>query len=231
MQYFVGDFNGTNFVNDNPADKTLFVDYGKTFYAAIPYNNLPDNRQMMIGWLKPFDTPTWPWRGQMSIPRDLQLKSTPEGVRLYQQPAAVLQESLAKLPASNKLAKENFTVESNRMPLGFSGNAWWIEAEFVVETAKKFGLKICNDTIEIGYDASNNELNVAGEKMSVKLVQNRLKLQVLFDMSSLEVFANEGEKVLTTLVFPDRDAGGVSLFAEQGSVHVNALEAWDLSEL
>jgi sucrose-6-phosphate hydrolase SacC (GH32 family) len=36
MQYFIGDFNGKTFINDNPPDKILLVDYGDCLYAGIP---------------------------------------------------------------------------------------------------------------------------------------------------------------------------------------------------
>ncbi|HTG68533.1 MAG TPA: glycoside hydrolase family 32 protein, partial [Candidatus Udaeobacter sp.] len=43
-QYFIGQFDGTNFVNDNPSDKVLWVDYGKDFYASLSWNHLPERR-------------------------------------------------------------------------------------------------------------------------------------------------------------------------------------------
>ena len=86
MQYFVGEFDGTNFKNDNPPDSLLTVDYGDCFYAAIPWNNLPDDKKIFIGWMVPGPQETYPWKGQMSIPRDLGLSKTDQGIRLVQQP-------------------------------------------------------------------------------------------------------------------------------------------------
>jgi len=59
---------------------------------------------------------------------------------------------------------------------------------------------------------------------------NKIKLEVLFDKSSLEVFANNGEKVMTTYEFPDKTATQFSVFASQGDVNVNTLKVWDLSD-
>jgi len=250
LQYFIGDFDGRRFINDNPVESKLFVDYGKTFYAAIPYNNLPGNKQTMIGWLVPFETPTHPWRGQMSIPRDLLLKSTPEGVRLYQQPADVIAASLAKLPASKRLLKKQFTV-NGALALDnakrFRSNAYWLDATFSIGTAEDFGFRIAQqkngskvvaETV-IGYNAKRNELyitqmkdgKVTGntEKMEVVPVGGKVRLQILFDKSSLEVFVNGGEKVLTTLLFPGENANGLTLFAN-GTVQVDSLKGWDLSK-
>ncbi len=50
-QYFVGTFDGRTFVNDNPPERTLWVDYGKDFYASLSYSNLPASpRSRALRW-------------------------------------------------------------------------------------------------------------------------------------------------------------------------------------
>jgi len=61
-------------------------------------------------------------------------------------------------------------------------------------------------------------------------VNNKIKLQVLFDKSSLEVFVNDGEQVLTTLLFPASGATGFAVFAKEGSVELNELKMWNLDK-
>jgi len=242
MQYFTGNFDGTTFTNDNPASTQLFVDEGKTFYAAIPYNHLPDNRRTMIGWLMPFETATHPWRGQMSIPRDLALKTTSTGIRLFQQPAAVLSAYLDKLPAEKKWRQQNIPLDSKELPLNkqqrFNTNTNWIDAAFTLGTATDVGLKVAQhsdgSSVVIGYNNTRHQLYVIAGKETQQLdvmpVNNRIRLQVLFDKSSLEVFVNDGEKVLTTLVFPDKSATGFSAFAENGSAVLNSVKVWNLDK-
>jgi levanase/fructan beta-fructosidase len=231
MQYFVGDFDGRTFKNDNPADTQLFVDYGHTFYAAIPYNNLPDNRQTMLGWLMPFETETYPWRGQMSIPRDLLLKTTPSGIRLYQQPAAVLNASLDKLPAAKKVFKKNITVSHELALKGINSNSYWIDASFTPGTASAFGFIVAGE--RIGYDAASKNLYIiSGEsRKNLGVVSGEeIRVQLLFDKSSLEVFVNGGEKVFTTLLFPGKDDTGISVYADGGNVKIDYLRIWDLGK-
>ncbi|MFX1704037.1 glycoside hydrolase family 32 protein [Chitinophaga sp. CC14] len=237
MQYFTGDFDGKTFTNDNKPESQLFVDYGKTFYAAIPYNHLPDNRQMMTGWLMPFETPTSPWRGQMSIPRDLQLKTTASGIRLFQQPSAAISTYLHKLPAAKKLTLKAQTINSKSLELssskGFNTNTNWVDAEFTIGTAADFGFKIAEQVV-VGYNVQRNELYIRDGKdvqhVSIPPANNKIRLQVLVDKSSVEIFVNDGEKVLTTLIFPDKAATGLAVFAENGDVQLNTLKAWDLSK-
>lgn len=254
MQYFIGDFDGKSFTNNYSPDNKMFVDYGSTYYAAIPWNNLPNNKHTMIGWLVPTKTATYPWRGQMSIPRDLILKTTPDGIRLFQQPGAVISNVLSKLPVGKTMIKKNLEVKNQEIALNtqtaFNANTNWIEAEFTLASAIDFGFKVAQQKdvkgnvageIVIGYNTKRNELyishNVNGseseplQKLTIKPRNNKLKLQVLLDKSSLEVFANDGEKVITTLIFPEKDATQFSLFAKDGNLKADVVKIWDLDDI
>lgn len=251
MQYFIGDFDGKSFTNNYSPDNKMFVDYGSTYYAAIPWNNLPENKHTMIGWLVPTKTATYPWRGQMSIPRDMILKTTPGGIRLFQMPAAVITNALPKLPAGKAMIKKNLEVKNQEIALSsqvaFNANTNWIEAEFTLASATDFGFKVAQkkdaggnvtDETVIGYNTKNHEVyigsNVNGSitepmhKTTINPINNKIKLKILLDKSSLEVFANDGEKVITTYIFPGKDATQFSLFAKDGSVKADVLKVWNL---
>jgi sucrose-6-phosphate hydrolase SacC (GH32 family) len=83
VQYFVGKFDGTAFHNDNPAEQTLWADWGKDYYAAVTYYDSPpgDMSKYLIGWFSNWeyanDEPTAPQRGAMAIPRELMLARRP----------------------------------------------------------------------------------------------------------------------------------------------------------
>src|SRR5262249_5243571 len=75
-QYFIGRFDGARFTNDNPAQQTMWTDYGKDCYCALTFNHLPKDRApVMLGWMNNWQyakyLPTSPWRGQMTFPRRL----------------------------------------------------------------------------------------------------------------------------------------------------------------
>ncbi|WP_316832564.1 glycoside hydrolase family 32 protein [Pedobacter aquatilis] len=252
MQYFIGDFDGKTFKNDNDGKLALLVDDGDAFYAAIPWNDAPKNERILLGWIQPGGKETFPWKGQMSIPRDLFLKTTPEGVRLFQQPAAIIADNLKKHSAGKVVTNQNITIDGN-LDLGKSQNAYWIDAEFSVNEAKKVGFKIAQlkdekgnvlKEIEIGYngteksiyiDCSLAEKGVKNEKNIIQMAHinpenGKISLQVLVDKSSLEVFGNGGEKVITTMIFPEENATGFSAFTVDGKANLNKLKVWDLSK-
>ncbi|MBC6108868.1 glycoside hydrolase family 32 protein [Pedobacter fastidiosus] len=252
MQYFVGDFDGKTFKNDNDEKVTLLVDDGDSFYAGIPWNDTPKNQRILLGWLQPGGKETFPWKGQMSIPRDLSLKTTGDGVRLFQQPTNIISDNLKKHANGKAASKQNVALDGN-VDFGVSQNSYWIDAEFSVNEAKNFGFKIAQlkddkgnvvKEIEVGYDVTKKQLYVdcsrseKGIKNDKNIIQTatvnpkdgKIKLQVLLDKSSLEVFGNGGEKVITTMVFPDEKATGFSAFSIGGKAVLNNLKVWDLSK-
>ena len=253
MQYFVGDFDGKVFHNDNPADTILTVDYGDCFYAAIPWNNAPGDARILVGWMIPGMQKTYPWTGQFSIPRDLSLRRTAAGYRLVQEPAAVVAQAVAGLPASARHEVGGLTVDNGEVDLsrkyGLTGNSWWLDAELEVGSGAVAGFKVVQGSdgsgTVIGYDAAAHQLYVdrsrsgsakikpGSERQTIDLAGagTRVRLQVLLDKGSLEVFVNGGEKVLTTYVYPEVGGTGCSVFATGGKVVIKTMRVWDLSKL
>jgi fructan beta-fructosidase len=256
MQYFIGDFDGTTFRNDNPSDATLLVDHGDCFYAAIPWNNLPNNQKTFIGWMVPTVQETYPWRGQMSIPRDLVLRETKYRIRLFQEPAAIIKNNLSKF-SGKPIELKNVRLDTKEEQIfndkNICGNSYWLEAELDVQPNTTAGFKIAgrkngNQNItgtEIGYDAAKHQVyvdrsNSDSGKINQKKVRliadvietgGKIKFEILFDKSSLEVFVNNGEKVITTYIFPEKDENLLSAFALGGKAVIPTLKIWDLSKV
>ena len=250
MQYYIGDFDGITFKNINPADKVLTVDYGDAFYAAIAWRDAPVNKKILLGWLQNGRKETYPWKGQMSIPHDLSLKTTGEGLQLIQSPSTIISYSLSKLSKGKKLIKENIALNGHMDLSGngsFNNNANWIDVEFNLGEAKKAGVIVAekkgtDQKVIVGYDAIRKELYIdctgseSGNKDARNLIQTApigsvngiIRIQVLIDKSSLEVFGNGGEKVISTMIYPDKDATGLSLFSDSKTT-VRSLKIWDLN--
>jgi len=87
-QYFVGHFDGHRFHNHNSPDTELFMDWGRDYYAAQSFSGLGDEDPLVIAWMSNWQyanhTPTAGFRGSMTLPRQLKLVRTPEGLRLAQ---------------------------------------------------------------------------------------------------------------------------------------------------
>ncbi|MFD6006074.1 levanase [Bacillus subtilis] len=255
MQYFVGDFDGNHFKNENPSDKVLWTDYGRDFYAAVSWSDIPstDSRRLWLGWMSNWqyanDVPTSPWRSATSIPRELKLKAFTEGVRVVQTPV----KELETIRGTSKKWK-NLTISpaSHNVLAGQSGEAYEINAEFKVspDSAAEFGFKIRTGEkqfTKVGYDRRNAKLFVDRSKSGnvtfnpafdtgketapLKPVNGKVKMRIFVDRSSVEVFGNDGQQVITDVILPDRSSKGLELYAANGDVKVKSLRIHPLKKV
>jgi fructan beta-fructosidase len=238
-QYFVGTFDGKTFVNDNPPDTTLWVDYGKDFYATISFAGIPepDGRRIWMGWMGNWlyanEEPTTPWRGVQSVPRALSLRRLPEGIRLTQAPVAELRGLRA--------THQPLEVTSGA---ALPGSA---EIEFEVRRggAADAGLRLVNragEEVVIGVSPARPEVFVDRRRSratpfhaayperhagAVRWRDDVIRLRVLFDRTTLEVFANDGETVLSERVYPTRPLDRIELLAGNGGL-ATPVRLWPL---
>jgi sucrose-6-phosphate hydrolase SacC (GH32 family) len=89
-QYFVGDFDGTTFVPKYSTEEPRWLDFGKDNYAGVTFNNEPNGKRILIGWLANWSDvnlhPETSWTTQMTIPRELALAHYKDEVVLTQHP-------------------------------------------------------------------------------------------------------------------------------------------------
>ncbi|MCY8693768.1 GH32 C-terminal domain-containing protein [Bacillus inaquosorum] len=255
MQYFVGDFDGTHFKNENPSDKVLWTDYGKDFYAAVSWSDIPssDGRRLWLGWMSNWqyanDVPTSPWRSAASIPRELKLKTLTGGVRVIQTPVKELQTIRG---TSKKWKNQTISPASQNVLAGLSGDAYELHAEFQVSpgSAPEFGFKVRtgeNQFTKVGYDRKNTKLfvdrsesgnvtfnptfNTGIQTAPLKPVNGNIKMRIFVDRSSVEVFGNDGQQVITDIILPDRSSKGLELYAVNGGVKLKSLTIYPLKKV
>lgn len=250
-QYFVGQFDGTTFVNANPAEQTLWADYGKDFYASTSFSDIPatDGRRIWLGWLLNWEyaakVPTFPWRGVQSIPRVLSLKRFPEGIRLVQSPVrelATLRQNHVSLSALD-IAAANRALLAKKV----RGDTLEIIAELDAGNSAEAGIRVRkgkDEATTIGADWGKQEVFVdrthsgnssfddkfpgrhAGPPLPAGGKQ--VKLHIFVDRSSVEVFVNDGATVISDAIFPSRESQGIELYSIGGQAHFVKLEVWSL---
>ncbi|MFK8909009.1 glycoside hydrolase family 32 protein [Streptomyces sp. YS-3] len=232
------------------AQRADWADYGKDYYAAVSWENAPGGRRYMIGWMNDWEyggsIPTSPWRGAQSIPRQMALRTVDGRIQLTSEPV----DSLASLREGRPATASGVTVTTTSQPLigaNAQGKGLDIETTFSLKDAERFGLKVRTGTggeeTVIGYDTTTQELYVdrthSGEvgfssafpgvqRAPMKAENGKVKLRVLVDESSVEVFGGRGESVITDQIFPDPTSRGVRVFAENGSVRLDQATVWHL---
>lgn len=205
-QHFFGHFDGSTFRCDDPLERVRWTDWGADFYAAQSWSDLPaeDGRRIWLAWMSNWRyahaTPTDPWRGMMSVPRELALRRVDNDVVLVQRPVEELLHSATSVdPASHsphvlsvELARRSGEVG---IAIGQPGDEVICGADF--ERGELFldreGLR------SGGFHADFPRRHIA----PLPLCGDTLRLQLVIDHHSIECFAADGAVVLSDLAFFD----------------------------
>jgi fructan beta-fructosidase len=246
-QYFVGKFDGKRFVNENPGDRTLWFDYGRDCYCALTWNHQPaDQPKAIMGWMNNWEyakeVPTTPWRGQMTAPRKMALRTFAEGIRLVQEPVDAL-----KGQHGRTLALSGPPAMVNQRIAAFGpGKALDLDVSIDLGSSTTAGFRLRKGTSEevvIGYDSTRHELfadrtragNITFHKQFASVTKaplesrdGKLKLRILLDSNSVEVFANDGKVAMTNLIFPGEAALGLEFFGNGGPARIMSGTLWEM---
>ncbi len=223
--------------------RSSWLDYGKDYYAAVTFNDEPDGRRIAIGWMSNWNyanaTPTSPWRSAMAVPRELDLQTIDGRTQLVSEPVRELRTLRSWWPTYHQ---RNRTIAQGTTTLPVRGKTLEIEADLRLAGAKRAGLKVRTgngqETI-IGYDAESAEVYVdrtrSGEsgfsrdfpgiqRAPLTARNGKVHLRILVDWSSVEVFADKGQTVITDQIFPAANSDGIQLFAEAGNARIDSLD-------
>jgi fructan beta-fructosidase len=252
VRYLIGKFDGANFTSEVPDAFALWADWGKDFYATNTWNDMPstDGRRVWIGWFSNWQyantEPTVLWRGAQSVPRTLTLRRYADGLRLVQKPIQGLEilrhERLRVVNASTTEVKQKIRET------GAKGEVYELEAEMEPGQAEEIGFRLRKgkdaETL-VGLDAVHGEVFVdrtrSGEvsfskdfpgRHAARLEKNAgVKLHVFVDRSSVEVFANDGERVLSDRIYPPPGSEGIELYTKGTGGTIISFTMWELESV
>lgn len=218
-QYFIGDFDGNTFTTDQTESK--WIDLGKDNYAGVTYNNAPNNERIFIGWMSNWEyareTPTEKWRSAMTVPRKLTLRKIEDEVFLVNYPLKQFNEIIdMALPNYEIEIKENlkkiialkygnqseikFTIKNPKIQMYFS-NEVGDSLNIVIDSKNQM---ITFDRAKSGKTDFSENFASSIQKMDVSnLPEEPIEVKMLLDHSSLELFVNKGQYVMTNQVFPN----------------------------
>ncbi|WP_164969645.1 glycoside hydrolase family 32 protein [Aquirufa rosea] len=247
MQYFVGEFNGKTFTNANPPETKLFVDYGKDFYAAIPFYNAPNQEVLWLGWALSWqyakEQPTFPWKGQMSSIRKLSLINSPDGLRLKQE----FRPNFSEVEPTFQIKDVSITKSKVLSGIKLLQNkSYIIELDVEGTTSDRWGLKWQSaDNLQeftvVGFDEIKKQWFIDRSKSGKILSPGFFKidsapwhegesrqLRVWVDHSMLELLAQDGIVAISSLRFPLGKKENLSVFSDKGKLDLKQIRIWEL---
>lgn len=225
--HIIGSFDGTNF---KPETKVLRADYGTNFYAAQTWSDTPDGRCIHLAWMPTKRYPGMPFEQQMNFPTEVTLRTTPEGIRMFRMPVteiSALYDKTSNLSNVSIKEGEDLFKEMN-------GDLYDIDLEIELRKATSFRIGIrgaiiqydvtrktlsCGDPFkdpkeEAGWwTVKRNNITPANNMGEAPLtpIDGKIKLRILVDRTTIEIFGNDGETVMTSCFMPEEENKSYSL--------------------
>ncbi|MHC4756105.1 MAG: glycoside hydrolase family 32 protein, partial [Planctomycetota bacterium] len=209
--YWIGSFNGKTF---KPEAGPVRGDYGNNFYAAQSWHNTKD-RRIQTGWMRGGRYPGMPFNQQMSFPCELTLRKTDKGIKLFRYPVKEIETLHTE---SFELADQ--TLEPGSNPLShLAGDLFDIDMEIVPGASTEFGIRLHTQAVTY----ANNRISCLGSTAGLSPVNGKLKLRILVDRTSIEVFANDGEVSMTSCFLPKEKSTGLDFYTKDVNVTIRSL--------
>lgn len=204
------------------------IDRGNDFYAPQSMED-DKGRRLIVGWMgipeeEDFPTVKNEWLHCLTLPRKLKVIDG----KLYQLPIKEMESIRGeKIEFSEKVTGE--------VKVG-TGLTYELKAKFT-DFNSDFGLKLRtgkNSETVLKFDYNDKKFvldRTKGEQPDKRLRKvylgdiSKLELTVFVDNSSVEVFINGGAEVFSSRIFPEKDADGISVFADK-DVNVE-IEKWE----
>ena len=203
------------------------VDYGLDFYA--PQTLLaPDGRRIMIAWMQNWATsnctvPEQLYFGEMTFPRELHVKNG----RVYQLPVEEIKNYYGR-----KVSYENVLVRGVTTLPGICGRL--IDMTVRIRAANEegfnwFRVNVAKDGENVSvirYKPKNRMMRIDRSRCGfpndivhirdflVNPVNGELKIRILMDKHSLELFVNDGEQAATMMIYTSQNAQSITFDAE-----------------
>lgn len=218
--YMIGSFDGANF---EPETEVIRMDYGNNFFAGQTWDNAPDGRCVLIAWMPTKRYPGMPFEQQMNFPTELTLRNTPDGVRVFRNPVP----EIANLYENNYSWKDTLLTAGENLFKELNGDLFDINIEVDYSNSSSFIINLRG--VRIYYDIEKKKIICEGPVIENNIVpdiwksesepksdylnklgeaplspiEGKIKLRILVDRTSIEVFGNDGQIVITSCFMPD----------------------------
>lgn len=260
-QYFVGFFDGEKFALDYDftrrldAGEAVWIDWGRDNYAGVTWSDVPpqDGRRLFIGWMSNWDyatvTPTQRWRSAMTVPRELVLQRTLQGLRLFTSPAKELEKMRRQQYEWKDVRVEGELNMGEKLTFSPTVAEIVLEGEWPVDGAMDFGFEWSNakgQKYRLGYDpvrriaysdrTRSGKVDfdpdfAAGRHTAMGAMKgNAIQWRIYIDRASCELFANEGASCMTNVFFPEEDFSQLRFYAQGGAINIKRMTVYELRQ-
>jgi len=210
-------------------ERTQTIDYGLDFYA--PQTVLTsDGRRVMIAWMQYWNSVDWhpeflPFFGQMTVPRELRVRNG----RLYQNPVRELEAyrsacvRYANVTLDGEMSFEGVRGRRLDMIVTVKPSDLCRSIRVCVACGEGYETSVTYDprekTVRVDRTRSGFPDSILNERtFSVRETGDTLKLRMLLDRYSMELFVNNGERAASFTLYTPQYADGIRFYADGAAV-------------
>jgi fructan beta-fructosidase len=223
--YLIGTFDGRVFTPDGgPGAAKQQFSYGNCFYASQTYNNVPpeDGRRVQIAWGR-VEIPGMPFNQMMLFPVELTLRPVGQGVRMFAKPVREIERLHEK-----SCDWKQIQVSPGSDPVGeIEGELLHVKATLRPAGATRCGVVVRGT--EVAYDPAARKLTCLDKTAPLSPIDGTIRLELLVDRTSIEIFANDGEVYMPMGMILSENNKSIRILAEDGPVKVESLEIHHLN--
>lgn len=220
-QYFLGDFDGDKFILKQEEKEPLWIDFGFDNYAGVTFQNLEE--PLFLGWAMNWgyanETPTGEYCGQMTLARSLRAVKTEKGYRLAASFAGLEKYQHSAYPVNHmqRLCTDTFGMKVTGTKKITLSNA--LGQKLVIQVTED---EIFVDRTHAGEHAFHEQFQMP-QYCSVRIPRMKQdgKMELIFDVSVLEVLADDGLIPVSMVAYPEAPYDQVLL---EGSGNVELYE-------
>lgn len=249
-QYFVGDFDGKQFICDTKPEVVKWLDWGKDHYATVCFSNTGE-RVIAVPWMSNWQyaniVPTQQFRSANGLPRELTMYKERNDIYLAAKPVKEVEKLRIDSAKIDDIEFEgDCSIESND-----NDNTGAYEINLTLEPGNSSvaGFKLKNNVgeyVDIYIDAKANKVYMDRTNSGIAdfskdefaiatwadlTKRNAHTFQLFIDKCSIEMFVDGGKIAMTNLVFPEEPYNGIEFHAESGKVKVKDMIVYKLNAI
>ena len=206
-----------------------------TFYSPKTFqvNDSNGSRVIQMAWMKGAEFPGMNFNGQLTFPVELFLQRVGDQYQVCRIPAREI---------TNAYKKKAYWKNKNLLPginqnilKGLNGDCFHLQGTFDLKSCNNFGLLLRKGKqtqgIELVYSVDTQTLSCLGKTIKLNPINGKIKLEILIDRTSLEIFANGGQKVMSSSYTADPKENKYNLFTIGGELTVEELTVHTLNSI
>jgi fructan beta-fructosidase len=238
--YTIGEFDGTIF---SPQQEKKYLGekvfynrvgnrinyYTKDIYATQTWKQSYEGDgpfyQMAFMMIKGAPTQNRTWSQQLIFPVELTLKTIDGRIQLCRNPIDGIKGLRDK-----GIFLQNETIRPGENPLkNLSGDVYEMIFDIDIGQSKEIDFAIRGQ--KAIYETKSGKLTFMDSRINLIPSKNRIRLRILIDRNSVEIYGNEGENSITRLFYPESTDKSYELSSIEGSITMVNMEIYPLRSI